>query len=196
MKQALTGFYMLLVLTAYGQEASQTTWTDTSYPDYITKVTDFGERADWSHDGMKILFVERSFGDVYEYNLITGKYKPLTHHYYHGGYARASISATGISCSPDPRIFQVMTGRKHASGYRSFGSWIRTWTNPPHGWGNTAGKGPPPRERSSGSHGHSITASILKRYVITPYGWAIWIIPTASPGSPTSAWSLITVPNL
>ncbi len=105
MKQALTGFYMLLVLTAYGQEASQTTWTDTSYPDYITKVTDFGERADWSHDGMKILFVERSFGDVYEYNLITGKYKPLTHHYYLVVYARALYLSNGDILLSGPEDF-------------------------------------------------------------------------------------------
>ena len=70
-------------------------WTDTTYPAYITKVTNFGERADWSHDGKRILFVERSFGDVYEYDLETGKYRPLTHHYYHGGYVRALYLSNG-----------------------------------------------------------------------------------------------------
>jgi Tol biopolymer transport system component len=70
-------------------------WTDTTYPDYITKVTDFGERADWSHDGKRILFVERSFGDVYEYDLVTGRYRPMTHHYYHGGYVRALYLSNG-----------------------------------------------------------------------------------------------------
>ncbi len=33
---------------------------------YITRLTWFGERADWSHDGMKILFLEKPFGDVSE----------------------------------------------------------------------------------------------------------------------------------
>jgi Tol biopolymer transport system component len=70
-------------------------WTDTTYPAYIKKATDFGERADWSHDGKRILFVERSFGDVYEYDLETGKYRPLTHHYYHGGYVRALYLSNG-----------------------------------------------------------------------------------------------------
>jgi Tol biopolymer transport system component len=77
------------------QEGRDVEWTDTTFPAYITKVTDFGERADWSHDGTKILFVERSFGDVYEYNLETGHYRPLTHHYYHGGYVRALYLSNG-----------------------------------------------------------------------------------------------------
>ena len=49
-------------------QAAEPHWTDTRYPDYVRKVTDFGERPDWSHDGKRILFVERSFGDVYEFD--------------------------------------------------------------------------------------------------------------------------------
>jgi len=86
---------VLLICNAEGQVNKVNNWTDTQYPDYITKVTDFGERADWSHDGKRILFVERSFGDVYEYNLETEKYKALTHHYYHGGYVRALYLSNG-----------------------------------------------------------------------------------------------------
>lgn len=84
-----------LASIANGQHGEVQSWTDTEYPAYITRVTDFGERADWSHDGERILFVERSFGDVYEYNLKTGKYKALTHHYYHGGYVRALYLSNG-----------------------------------------------------------------------------------------------------
>ena len=73
--------YFFSICDLQGQGKKVKNWTDTDYPEYITKVTDFGERADWSHDGKRILFVERSFGDVYEYNLETGKYKALTHHY-------------------------------------------------------------------------------------------------------------------
>lgn len=90
---------------AYGQETGKMSWTDTSYPDYITKVTDFGERADWSHDGKKILFIEKSFGDVYEYTLETGKYRPLTHHYYHGGYVRALYLSNGDILLSGPKDF-------------------------------------------------------------------------------------------
>jgi hypothetical protein len=103
-----TGTIVLLgvfMVSLSGQVADQTVWTDTSYPSYISKVTDFGERPDWSHDGKRILFVERSFGDVYEYNLETGKYKPLTHHYYHGGYVRALYLSNGDILLSGPKDF-------------------------------------------------------------------------------------------
>jgi len=64
-------------------------WTDVQFPAYIKRLNQFGERPDWSHDGKKILFVGRSFGDVYELEVATGTIKPVTHHYYHGGYLRA-----------------------------------------------------------------------------------------------------------
>ena len=35
-------------------------------PRWITRLTRFGERADWSHDGKKILFLEKTYGDVFE----------------------------------------------------------------------------------------------------------------------------------
>jgi hypothetical protein len=64
-------------------------------PAYIKQVTHFGERADWSHDGKRILFVEKTFGDVYEVELETGIIRPMTHHYYHEGYVRALYLANG-----------------------------------------------------------------------------------------------------
>jgi Tol biopolymer transport system component len=94
---------MACSFVTWGQQNNN--WTDTSYPDYISKVTDFGERADWSFDGKRILFVEKSFGDVYEYNLETGKYKALTHHYYHGGYVRALYLSNGDILLSGPRDF-------------------------------------------------------------------------------------------
>src|SRR5437773_8700354 len=58
-------------------------------PPHIRRLTWFGERADWSHDGKRILFVEKTFGDVYEVELETGIIRPMTHHYRHYGYTRA-----------------------------------------------------------------------------------------------------------
>ena len=40
-------------------------------PPHITQVTWFGERADWSHDGSKILFITKTFGDAMELDLTT-----------------------------------------------------------------------------------------------------------------------------
>ena len=64
-------------------------------PAYIKQVTHFGQRADWSHDGKRILFVEKTFGDAYEVNLESGIIRPMTHYYYHEGYVRALYLANG-----------------------------------------------------------------------------------------------------
>ncbi|MBP8604966.1 MAG: hypothetical protein KBI46_03870 [Phycisphaerae bacterium] len=50
-------------------------------PPYMRQITHFGERADWSGDGKKILFLERTFGDVFEVEPATGIIRPVTHHF-------------------------------------------------------------------------------------------------------------------
>jgi len=87
------------------QQANPPVWTDTEYPDYIRRITHFGERADWSHDGKKILFLGRTFGDVYEIEIETGIITPVTHHYYHGGYTRALYLSNGDILLSGPRQF-------------------------------------------------------------------------------------------
>jgi Tol biopolymer transport system component len=64
-------------------------------PAHIKQVTHFGQRADFSHDGKRILFIEKTFGDVYEVELETGIIRPMTHRYYHEGYTRALYLANG-----------------------------------------------------------------------------------------------------
>ena len=64
-------------------------------PRHIRRVTHFGQRADWSHDGKRILFIERTFGDVYEVQVETKIIRPVTHHYFHEGYTRALYLANG-----------------------------------------------------------------------------------------------------
>src|SRR5438034_10742722 len=64
-------------------------------PPHIKRVTWFGERADFSHDGKRILFVEKTFGDVYEVELASGIIRAMTHHYPHYGYTRALYLANG-----------------------------------------------------------------------------------------------------
>jgi len=80
-------------------------WTDNHFPSYIRRLSQFGERPDWSQDGKKILFVARSFGDVYEIDIPTGKITPLTHHYYHGGYLRALYLSNGDILLLGPKSF-------------------------------------------------------------------------------------------
>ena len=64
-------------------------------PDYITRVTHFGQRADWSHDGERILFIEKTFGDVYEVEVSSGIIRPMTHHFFHEGFVRALYLSNG-----------------------------------------------------------------------------------------------------
>jgi len=64
-------------------------------PGYITRLTHFGQRADWSHDGLKILFIEKTFGDVFEVDVASGKITPVTHHFFHEGFVRALYLANG-----------------------------------------------------------------------------------------------------
>lgn len=64
-------------------------------PPYIRQLTYFGQRADWSHDGKRILFMEKTFGDVYEVEVATGIIRPMTHHYFHEGYTRALYLSNG-----------------------------------------------------------------------------------------------------
>jgi hypothetical protein len=58
-------------------------------PPHIRQVTWFGERADWSHDGKKILFLTKTFGDAMEVDLASGRIRNLTAHFPHHGFTRA-----------------------------------------------------------------------------------------------------------
>ncbi len=64
-------------------------------PPYITQLTSFGERADWSPDGKKILFLSKTFGDAMEIDLETKQIHNLTAHYPHYGYTRALYLSDG-----------------------------------------------------------------------------------------------------
>jgi len=64
-------------------------------PAHIRQVTYFGERPDWSHDGERILFLSKVFGDVYELELSTGMIRPCTDHFKHYGFTRALYLSNG-----------------------------------------------------------------------------------------------------
>ena len=74
-------------------------------PAHITQVTWFGERADWSHDGKKILFLTKTFGDALELDLATKVIRNLTAHYPHHGYTRALYLANGDILLSGPAAF-------------------------------------------------------------------------------------------
>lgn len=95
-KLAVLTLVMLLLTICYGQTSIiEGVSPLDELPGYIKQVTHFGERADFSHDGKRILFLEKTFGDVYEVELDTGIIRPMTHRYYHEGYTRALYLANG-----------------------------------------------------------------------------------------------------
>ncbi len=76
-------------------------------PPHLRQLTDFGERADWSHDGRKILFLSKTFGDAMEFDLATGKIRNLTAHYPHHGYTRALYLANGDILLAGPEHYDL-----------------------------------------------------------------------------------------
>jgi len=133
--------WLIQMANAQNAESNQN-WTDQNYPDYIEKITDFGERADWSHDGNSLLFVERSFGDVYEYNIKTKKYKPLTHHFYHSGFVRALYLSSGDILLSGPT--ELVDGNWKEARFRKSELWIldKELKSPPVRLGEYCWEGP------------------------------------------------------
>jgi len=74
-------------------------------PPYITQLTAFGERADWSLDGKKILFLSKTFGDAMEIDVQSRTIRNLTAHYPHHGYTRALYLANGDILLSGPETF-------------------------------------------------------------------------------------------
>lgn len=95
----------------FGQTASATANPADNLPPHIKRLTWFGERADWSHDGKRILFVEKTFGDVFEVEVATGIIRPVTHHYPHHGYTRALYLANGDILLSGPQKFDPLNRR-------------------------------------------------------------------------------------
>ena len=64
-------------------------------PPYITRMTYFGQRADWSLDGKKILFLEKTFGQAFTIDVGTKIIRPVTLNYFNAGYTRALYLSNG-----------------------------------------------------------------------------------------------------
>jgi len=90
-------------------------------PAYITRLTYFGQRGDWSPDGQRLLFLERTFGDVYTVDMESGIIRPLTHHYWHEGYTRALYLSNGDILLSGAREFDA------DNPWRSRGATAELW---------------------------------------------------------------------
>lgn len=111
-------------------------------PPYIRKVNNWGQRADFSHDGRKILFIEKTYGDAYELDLETGVTTPVTHHYYHGGYTRALYLANGDILLSGTTSFDA--ANPHVNRHDRAELWVldKSLTKPPVRLGTPCSEGP------------------------------------------------------
>jgi hypothetical protein len=98
-------FTGLLLLGALRASAQTEKNPADNLPSHIKRLTWFGERADFSSDGKRILFLEKTFGDVFEVETATGIIRPVTHHYRHEGYTRALYLANGDILLSGPEKF-------------------------------------------------------------------------------------------
>jgi hypothetical protein len=78
-------------------------------PSHITQITDSGQRANWSPDGSKMLYLDDTIGDVVELELATGATRDLTAPFPNAGFLRAHYLPNGdlLLCGPlqrDPAI--------------------------------------------------------------------------------------------
>jgi hypothetical protein len=96
---------LVLVSTATADEPKAGDSPADHLPPHITQVAWFGERADRSLDGKKILFLTKTFGDAMELDLATKHIRNLTAHYPHHGYTRALYLANGDVLLSGPEAF-------------------------------------------------------------------------------------------
>jgi Tol biopolymer transport system component len=110
-------------------------------PKWIRQLTHFGERADWSHDGKRILFVAKTYGDVYEVEVKSGIIRPVTQHFYHHGFTRALYLANGDVLLSGPEAFD--TKNPNVSRVQCFLSVLnKSFTKPPVPLGTKCSEGP------------------------------------------------------
>ncbi len=94
----IRGFLVLLLSGLTSTLAHASSFPPSKLPQYITRLTDFGERPDWSLDGTKILYLTEAGGDVFEIDIRTRQTKPISLHYQRPegwGYYRALYLSNG-----------------------------------------------------------------------------------------------------
>lgn len=114
-------------------------------PPHITRLTWFGERADWRHDGKRFVFLSRTFGDVYEYELATRRITPVTDHFKHFGFVRALYLSNGDVLLSGPKDNFDRTNKEDRQRARD-SSYLyvldKSFTRPPVPLGVQCNEGP------------------------------------------------------
>jgi len=106
------GTLLAAVTTSFAADSGAVESPVDHLPAHITQITAFGERADWSHDGKRILFLSKTFGDAMEVDLDTKRVRNLTAHYPHHGYTRALYLSNGDILLSGPATFDPAQARE------------------------------------------------------------------------------------
>ena len=142
---AILAVLQIQVLLCSSRIPGQAVSPDDHLPPHIRKLLEFGERADWSHDGKKFVFLNRAYGDVYEYDLASGRITPCTDHFLHHGFVRALYLSNGDLLLSGPKTTFDRTDKDARQAARD-ASYLyvldKSLTKPPVPLGVQANEGP------------------------------------------------------
>lgn len=165
MKLLITSL-LLSSFAAFGQNPTPTGSPADHLPPHITRLTWFGERPDWSHDGKRVVFLGKVFGDVYEYELATGRITPCSDHFRHYGFTRAQYLSNGdVLLSGPVADYDRMNKEARQAARSACFLWVldKSFTKPPVPLGVRCDEGPAvsrTRQRIAWTHGRQDHISV------------------------------------
>lgn len=114
-------------------------------PRNVFQITRFGERPEFSHDGERVLFLSKQFGDVMEYTIRNGRIRCLSDHFKHHGFNRVVPLSNGdyLLTGPDETFDATDSeARLKARHFAKMFVLDRLLTKPPTPLGVVAAEGP------------------------------------------------------
>ncbi len=99
--------FIPIVLFGCSERSVQGCFPEEHLPDYITPLTDFGQRSEWSLDGNFVFFVDSAGGDVWRVDIRTRETSRITkpeHRPPGDGYYRVLCMSNGdllLTCGPE-----------------------------------------------------------------------------------------------
>ena len=135
-------------------------------PPNVMQITAFGERAEFSTDSQRVLFLSKQFGDVMEYTIRSGRIRCLTQHFKHHGFNRVTALSNGDYLLTGPDETFDATNRETRLKARHFAKLFvldRSLTKPPHHSASSPRRVLPSRGRNSRSPGRTISRASIAR---------------------------------
>lgn len=136
-------------------------------PPHVQQLTHFGERADFSHDGKKILFLTKMFGDAMELDRESGRIRNLTAYFPHHGFTRAMYLANGDILLSGPKEYFPFDPRRAGQARRQCQLFVL----------GRDGEAPPVELGALCSEGPAVSRTQLK------IAWTEWTDPKPGEGN-------------